>query len=68
MSNNSVSFALLVEYLDCLINWQRFAINLPGINIEHIQQIEADHRDVNQQNQHSVKYGFEFIPMPHGKM
>ena len=49
MSNNSVSFALLVKCLDRLINWQTFGINLPGIKKEHIQQIEADHRDVNQQ-------------------
>ena len=49
MSDRSVSFTLLVEWLDSLIEWQRFGINLPGINEEHIQQIEAGYRDLNQQ-------------------
>ena len=49
MSNNSVSFDLLVKCLDPLINWKKFGINLPGIEEKVIQQIEAAHRDVNQQ-------------------
>ena len=29
------------EYLDSLIEWQNFAINLPGIRQNHVDKIEA---------------------------
>ena len=34
----------LIEFLDTLVNWQKFGAFLPGIKSEHIQVIERDIR------------------------
>ena len=39
----------LIELLDILVNWQKFSTFLPGIKSEHIQVIERDKKENNQQ-------------------
>ena len=39
----------LIELLDTLVNWQKFGIFLPGIKGEHIQAIERDKKENDQQ-------------------
>ena len=43
MSAHQPSEEKLTEYLDRLVNWQKFGTFLPGINSENIQVIERDH-------------------------
>ena len=39
----------LIELLDTLVNWQKFGTFLPGIKSEHIQVIERDKKENDQQ-------------------
>ena len=39
----------LIELLDTLVNWQKFGTFLPGIKSEHIQVIECDKKENDQQ-------------------
>ena len=39
----------LIELLDTLVNWQKFGTFLPGIKSEHIQVIERDKIENDQQ-------------------
>ena len=39
----------LIELLDNLVNWEKFGTFLPGIKSEHIQVIERDKKENDQQ-------------------
>ena len=53
MSNPPLSirpkYDQLIELLDTLVNWQKFGTFLPGIKSEHIQVIERDKKENDQQ-------------------
>ena len=52
----------LIELLDSLVNWQKFGTFLPGIKREHIQVIERDKKENDQQKAALLTKWFSIHP------